>query len=53
MIDERFMEIRQALGTMRSQAPGTVRFLASAIEELKPAVSSATRSSARARMTPS
>ena len=35
VIDERFMQIRQALGTTRSRAPGTVRFLASAIEELK------------------
>jgi polar amino acid transport system substrate-binding protein len=35
MIDERFMQIRQALGTTRTRAPGTVRFLAAAIEELK------------------
>ena len=35
MIDERFMQIRQALGTRRTRAPGTVRFLAAAIEELK------------------
>jgi polar amino acid transport system substrate-binding protein len=35
MIDERFMEIRQALGTTRTRAPGTIRYLAAAIEELK------------------
>lgn len=35
VIDERFMRIRQALGTTRSRAPGTVRYLAAAIEELK------------------
>ena len=35
LIDERFMQIRQALGTTRTRAPGTVRFLAAAIEELK------------------
>jgi polar amino acid transport system substrate-binding protein len=35
VIDERFMQIRQALGTARTRAPGTVRFLAAAIEELK------------------
>ena len=35
MIDERFMQIRQALGTTRTRAPGTVRFLAAEIEELK------------------
>lgn len=35
MIDERFMQIRQALGTTRTRSPGTVRFLAAAIEELK------------------
>jgi polar amino acid transport system substrate-binding protein len=35
MIDERFMQIRQALGVARTRAPGTVRFLAAAIEELK------------------
>ncbi len=35
MIDERFMQIRQALGTSRTRAPGTVRFLAAVIEELK------------------
>ena len=35
MIDEGFMQIRQALGTTRTRAPGTVRFLAAFIEELK------------------
>ena len=35
MIDERFMQIRQAVGTTRSRAPGTVRYLAAAVEELK------------------
>jgi polar amino acid transport system substrate-binding protein len=35
VIDERFMQIRQALGTSRTRGPGTVRFLAAAIEELK------------------
>jgi len=35
IIDERFMQIPQALGTTRTRAPGTVRFLAAAIEELK------------------
>jgi polar amino acid transport system substrate-binding protein len=35
LIDERFMQIRQALGTTRTRAPGTVRFLAEAIEDLK------------------
>jgi polar amino acid transport system substrate-binding protein len=35
MIDERFMEIRQALGITKTRAPSTVRFLAAAIEELK------------------
>lgn len=35
MIDERFMQIRQAMGTTRTRAPGTVRFLASIIEDLK------------------
>jgi polar amino acid transport system substrate-binding protein len=35
IIDEPFMQIRQALGTTRTRAPGTVRFLAAAIEELK------------------
>ena len=35
MIDERFMQIRQAVGVRRTHAPGTVRFLAAAIEELK------------------
>jgi polar amino acid transport system substrate-binding protein len=35
IIDEPFMQIRQALGTTRTRAPGTVRFLTAAIEELK------------------
>lgn len=35
MIDERFMQIRQALATGRSRTEGTVRFLAAAIEEMK------------------
>jgi polar amino acid transport system substrate-binding protein len=35
LIDERFMQIRQALGTSRTRAPGTVRFLAETIEDLK------------------
>ena len=35
MIDERFMQIRQAVGTTRTRAPGTVRYLAAAVEELK------------------
>jgi polar amino acid transport system substrate-binding protein len=35
MIDEGFMQIRQALGTTRTRAPATVRFLAVFIEELK------------------
>lgn len=35
VIDERFMQIRQAVGVIRTRAPGTVRFLAAVIEELK------------------
>jgi polar amino acid transport system substrate-binding protein len=35
VIDERFMQIRQAVGVARTHAPGTVRFLAAVIEELK------------------
>ena len=35
LIDERFMRIRQAVGTTRTRAPGTVRYLAAAVEELK------------------
>jgi polar amino acid transport system substrate-binding protein len=35
MIDERFMQIRQAVGTTRTRAPSTTRFLASTIEDLK------------------
>jgi polar amino acid transport system substrate-binding protein len=35
VIDERFMQIRQAMGVTRAHAPGTVRFLAAVIEELK------------------
>jgi polar amino acid transport system substrate-binding protein len=35
MIDEGFMQIRQALGTTRTRAPGTLRFLAGFVEDLK------------------
>jgi polar amino acid transport system substrate-binding protein len=35
LIDERFMEIRQALGTTRSRTPETVRFLHAFVEQLK------------------
>ncbi len=35
VIDERFMQIRQAVGVTRTHAPATVRFLAAVIEELK------------------
>jgi polar amino acid transport system substrate-binding protein len=35
MIDEPFMQIRQALGTSRTRAPGTIRFLTAFIEDLK------------------
>jgi polar amino acid transport system substrate-binding protein len=35
VIDERFMQIRQAVGVTRAHAPSTVRFLAAVIEELK------------------
>ncbi len=35
IIDERFMQIRQAVGIARTRGPGTVRFLTAAIEELK------------------
>jgi polar amino acid transport system substrate-binding protein len=35
VIDERFMQIRQAVGVRRTHAPSTVRFLAEIIEELK------------------
>ncbi|MEU6878732.1 transporter substrate-binding domain-containing protein [Streptomyces sp. NPDC046712] len=35
LIEERFMEIRQAVGTTLSRRPGTVRFLAELVEELK------------------
>ncbi len=35
VIDERFMQIRQAVGVTRAHLPGTVRFLAAVIEELK------------------
>ncbi|GGY24182.1 transporter substrate-binding domain-containing protein [Streptomyces omiyaensis] len=35
LIDGRFMEIRQAVGTTRSRAPETVAYLGSLIEELK------------------
>ncbi|MGW0228124.1 transporter substrate-binding domain-containing protein [Actinopolymorpha singaporensis] len=35
LIDERFMQIRQAVGTTRDRAPETVRFLRELVEELK------------------
>ncbi|GAA5201289.1 transporter substrate-binding domain-containing protein [Rugosimonospora acidiphila] len=35
LIDGRFMQIRQAVGTTRSRSPETVRFLGDLIEELK------------------
>ena len=35
LIDERFMEIRQAVGTTRSRRPETVRFLNEVITELR------------------
>jgi polar amino acid transport system substrate-binding protein len=35
MIGEGFMQIRQALGTTRTRAPATLRFLAEVVEELK------------------
>ena len=35
MIDEGFMQIRQALGTTLTRAPDTVRFLAAFVENLK------------------
>jgi polar amino acid transport system substrate-binding protein len=35
LIDERFMQIRQALGTTRTRTPATIEFLAATIEELK------------------
>ena len=35
VIEERFMQIRQALGTTRTRAPETAAFLAAAIEDLK------------------
>jgi polar amino acid transport system substrate-binding protein len=35
VIDERFMQIRQAVGVTRTHAPSTVRFLAAVLEELK------------------
>jgi polar amino acid transport system substrate-binding protein len=35
MIDEGFMQIRQALGTTPARAPATVRFLADFVEDLK------------------
>jgi polar amino acid transport system substrate-binding protein len=35
MIGERFMQIRQALGTTRTRDPRTIEFLAAAIEQLK------------------
>ena len=35
MIDEGFMQIRQALGTTLGRAPATVRFLADFVEDLR------------------
>jgi polar amino acid transport system substrate-binding protein len=35
LIGAPFMQIRQAVGTTRTRAPGTVRFLAAAVEDLK------------------
>jgi polar amino acid transport system substrate-binding protein len=35
LIEERFMEIRQAIGTTRSRAAETIRFLSAFVEELK------------------
>lgn len=35
LLEPRFMEIRQALGTTKSRSPETVAFLSAAIEELK------------------
>lgn len=35
LIDERFMEIRQAVGTTKSRKPETVRFLSELVAELK------------------
>lgn len=35
LIEERFMEIRQAVGTTLSRRPATVRFLSDLVEELK------------------
>lgn len=35
LIDERFMEIRQAVGVARTKRPETVRFLRDVVEELK------------------
>jgi polar amino acid transport system substrate-binding protein len=35
LVEERFMQIRQALGTSRTRAPETLRFLAATIEDLK------------------
>ncbi|MEW2404327.1 transporter substrate-binding domain-containing protein [Streptomyces sp. NPDC046862] len=35
LIEDRFMEIRQALGTTRARRPETVRFLRDVVEELK------------------
>lgn len=35
LVDERFMEIRQAVGTTLSRRPETVEFLAATVEELK------------------
>jgi polar amino acid transport system substrate-binding protein len=35
LIEERFMEIRQALGVSRTRTPEAIRFLSATIEELK------------------
>jgi polar amino acid transport system substrate-binding protein len=35
LLDDRFMEIRQAVGTTRSRRPETVRFLSDTVAELR------------------
>jgi polar amino acid transport system substrate-binding protein len=35
LLEGRFMEIRQAIGTSRERTPGTIRFLRDLVEELK------------------
>ncbi|MFK4088600.1 transporter substrate-binding domain-containing protein [Kribbella sp. NPDC020789] len=39
LIDERFMQIQQAVGTTKSRQPETVAFLTALVEELKPSLS--------------